>query len=311
MATVQLKNLFPGTAAPDTATIELPDTAAKGPVPETTPEYQFRDETLKFVLMWFLGAFRSKRGLWLHGPMGAGKSSLACEVAGRLQIPLWQVSCHEGMEGVDLLGTWGIKDGATVFIPGPLVLAMKLGQKVLVDEVDRLRPGAAIVFNAIAEGRPVTLPSGEVVSPRKGFGIVATANTKGLQEDDSFGLYTAANKLDASTGERFHFLAVGYPSEDQELAIAASVFPKIPEDFRKIMIKLATGVREQFENGQLTLPLSTRTLVEWGIMAEDMRSLGMPKPFEEALKVAFTARLTDEQKQVVEEMLQRLVKPSA
>ena len=70
------------------------------------------------------------------------------------------------------------------------------------DEADRADPSNVMCLQGILEGKPYYVKkTGEVITPREGFNVFVTANTKGKGSED--GRYVAASVLDDAWLERF------------------------------------------------------------------------------------------------------------
>ncbi len=65
--------------------------------------------------------------LLLKGPTGSGKSRFIKFMANELNKKLITVSCHEETSATDLIGRFIIKGAETVWINGPLSIAVKNG----------------------------------------------------------------------------------------------------------------------------------------------------------------------------------------
>ena len=227
------------------AEITVTGRAARGPfVPAVDPAYQFRRELLSDLLAWVKVGGRD--GLFLYGPTGAGKSSLVCQVAARLHIPVQRVTAHGRLEVQDLIGHHTLIDGDMVFVDGPLTTALRNGQWFLLDELDLLDPATAAGLNGIAEGAPLVIPEngGEIVEAHPDFRFLATGNTAGA--GDGTGLYQGTLRQNLAFMDRFWVLEVGYPTEEQERAILAAAVPDLPEIIRQRMVSVANQVRKLF-----------------------------------------------------------------
>ena len=119
-------------------------------------------------------------GLWLTGPMGAGKSSLIVQTAARLNLNLIQVNGHRRLEIADLLVTHRHRRGCVV--PGwPLTTAARLGAWFLFNEADLVEPGELAGLNTVLDGGPLVLADngGEVVTPAPVLGSSAPPIRRG------------------------------------------------------------------------------------------------------------------------------------
>ena len=99
-----------GIQAPATITVDVRDNAKHEMIPRTNPDYVFRREILSDILAWMKGAAGTDP-LYVVGPTGSGKSSIVTQIASRLNIPLYVVSCHERMEVPELFGRFVVRNG--------------------------------------------------------------------------------------------------------------------------------------------------------------------------------------------------------
>jgi MoxR-like ATPase len=108
----------------------------------------------------------------LIGAPGTGKSTAAVNVAGcKHRLTMTETTSEDS-----LLGMWHLQDGKTVWLDGPITQAMKNGESVLIDEVDRYSPEAASLMYSIIDDAPhVETPEGSV-SAAKGYKMIMTAN---------------------------------------------------------------------------------------------------------------------------------------
>ena len=124
MATAKIANLF-NVAAPEQAVVETREPGLCTPAAD--PHYQFNLLVLKKVMMW-LSENAPVKNLFILGDAGTGKTSLILEVAARLGIEVWSMSCSGKTRFNDLVGTLTIAEsGATRFVDGPLAAAARSG----------------------------------------------------------------------------------------------------------------------------------------------------------------------------------------
>lgn len=258
-------------------------------VPPISENYVFRLNMLRriFAVWW-----NTTKGFWIAGPTGTGKSSLVTEFCGRMQIPLWQISCHSRMDQADLRGQMIIaSDGSTQFMYGPLSYAMKYGHWLLLDEADLLDPAIATGLNTVLDGRPLVLTEngGEVIYPHPDFRLYATGNTNGISDDS--GNYAGAVQQNLAFLDRFFKLRVDYLDEETETGIIQSFFSKngidaeMASQMASGMVRAANAIRSMFIGTTATrcnVTMSTRTLQSWAFMTI---ALDTENPVYDALDV--------------------------
>ena len=299
-----------GITAPDT--IQVPGYDKPGPfTPPAKADYRFRPSLLSDVLCWHRGLMGGQHhdGLWLTGPMGAGKSSLIVETAARLNLNLVQVTGRRRLEIADLLGHLTAIGGDVLFQDGPLTTAARLGAWFLLNEADLMEPGELAGLNTVLDGGPLVLTDngGEVVIPAPGFGIVCAANTAG--QGDATGLYGGVQRMNGALLDRFWVVEVEYPEPAQEMDLIAQAVPALPTEIVHKMIEVAGEVRRLFvgrhgDEPAIEVTFSTRTLVRWAYLTHQFK--GAPQPLHHALKRALTGRAEPETAEAIHGIVQRL-----
>lgn len=118
----------------------------------------------------------------------------------------------------DLLGGYRLISGNTVWQDGPVVIAMRRGCSLLLDEVDYGTSKLSCLQSVLA-GRPVLIKkTGEVVKPALGFTVFATANTKG--QGDTVGKFAGTKILNEAFLDRFPIMLHNpYPKPEIEVKI--------------------------------------------------------------------------------------------
>jgi len=111
----------------------------------------------------------------LYGPPGTGKTTAAM-----MEYPAAQVfACASDMTTSDLFRAFNFDPatGKTEFLPTPIVVAMKTGVPVILDELGLLPIDTLRAFQAVLDNKPkVTLPTGEEINIKEGFMVIATMN---------------------------------------------------------------------------------------------------------------------------------------
>ena len=157
----------------------------------------------------------------------------------------------------DLIGSKTLVDGNIEFHDGPVLVAMKRGAILLIDEVDR-GSDKLMCLQAILEGKPYfNKKTGEVIAAQPGFNVVATANSKGRGSED--GRYLS-QILDSAFLERFAItVEQKFPDTKIEIKILKSMTDN--DVFVNTLIKWADVVRKSFDEGAIDEVISTRRLV--------------------------------------------------
>lgn len=278
--------------------------------PGIDPAYMFRTEILSDVLAWL--TFGKREGLYLTGPTGSGKSSVVCQIAARLNIPVQRVTGHGRMEVAELVGHYTAIGGDLVWQDGPLSVAMRYGHWFVLDELDLIDPAVVAGLNTIVEGAPLVVAEngGEVVPPHEDFRFIATGNTAG--SGDATGLYQGTLRQNLAFMDRFWAVEVGYPSPVQEEEILKKSVPNLPAAIRGGLIEIAGNIRNLFsgeENGpQIEVTMSTRTLVRWAHMSWLFHGLSAQNinPIDHALDRALGFRAEPATREALHEVVQRV-----
>lgn len=275
MATKAIKDLF---GIESQGSIQVKD-GFNPLTPMTDDLYVFRPELLEFVLGWMRHPFG--KGLMLTGLEGTGKTSLIEQISARLNRGYIEITADAELELAELKGTWSpSKDGMT-FEDGLLTKALREGHVFMINEIDLMRPGQQSALNEILQGKPLSLPTGEVVYQHPDFRFAATGNSKG--QGDSMGRHAGVRRMNAAFRTRFEWLEVDYAAPEVEIGIlvkagmaaaaqlgATKVSEAVIRPYAERMVKLAGMVRDSFRAGlngsadtSLTVTLSSRTLVAW------------------------------------------------
>jgi MoxR-like ATPase len=171
---------------------------------------------------------------------------------------------------------------------GPVLIAMKRGAVLLIDEVDR-GSNKLMCLQGIMEGKPhYNKKSGEMVYPAEGFNIIATANTKGRGSDE--GKYLS-QILDDAFLERFPItVEQEYPDAKTEKKILSPLIKD--QSFVDNLVQWADVVRKSYDEGATDEIISTRRLVHiakaYEIFKDRMKAIELcVNRFDTETKMAF------------------------
>jgi len=201
--------------------------------------------------------------VYISGPTGNGKSTMVEQVCAKRKQPLIRVNLNMMSDEEQLIGTKTLVDGNVQIVEGPVLIAMRTGTTLLLDEIDAGAPNTLLCLQPILEGKPYYFKlKNEVITPAAGFNIIATANTKGKGSDD--GRYIGTNVLNEAFLERFAVtLEQDYPSLSVETKIVIKLmesFGCVDEEFAKIMVKWADAIRRTFAEGGVDETITTRRM---------------------------------------------------
>jgi hypothetical protein len=200
---------------------------------------------------------RSNVPVWAWGAAGSGKTHLARQVAAMLEIEPHVVSVDPTLTVAKLLGYRNVANGG--FVEGFLYHAYKSGGLVALDEIDTGDPGVVASINALLSNTHYLFPNGETVERHPKFYTLALANTRGT---GAVAGYTARNRLDAATLDRFAVIEIKYdPGLEMALACGQGV-PARPwrqgaaaqSAIQKRYVEWVQQVREHVGNSVLISP---------------------------------------------------------
>jgi cobaltochelatase CobS len=269
------------------------DAAAQPRIPKKTDHY-FSPELLDKLLF----AMKAGRTCLLHGPTGTGKTSNIRELAARLNMPFWRVSCHAQMEASEFLGSVSVvaENGVPVTktAPSDVVLAFMHGGILTIDEA--FRAPNLMAIQSVLESPPTLVLQDahgiqRALEPAKDLWIFLTDNTTGT--GDTTGKYIAqvqdVSSLDRITTSIF----VDYMSEVEELSVLRVTFKdKFDETTAQQMIKVAGLIRPAFMQNKVLQTISIRGLVNW------YRNYTLLEHVGPAYRLAYLDKLSDTCKQV-------------
>lgn len=134
------------------------------------------------------------KNIWMVGPAGCGKSTIARNIAQDMQLPYLCISCGIGTSATEFIGYKYPTRESTRF--GEYYAKPSI---ILIDEMTALDPAVAQILNAALANDEIETTTG-LVQRHPECVIIATSNTFGFGCDRQ---YVANNQLDASTIDRF------------------------------------------------------------------------------------------------------------
>ena len=200
----------------------------------------------------FEAAYENKLPVMLKGPTGSGKTRLIEYMAWKLGRPLYTVACHDDLSGNDLTGRYIIKGDDVEWIDGPLLMAVKNGGIVYLDEVVEARKDTTVVIHPLTDYRRYLLIEklGKMFYAPDDFMLVISYNP---------GYQSVLKELKQSTRQRFVSIALGWPGEDLETQIVHQE-TGVEQDIARRLVKAANKIRNLVHQG-LEEGVSTRELV--------------------------------------------------
>tara|TARA_Y100001937_G_scaffold123671_1_gene186914 strand:- start:1556 stop:2785 length:1230 start_codon:yes stop_codon:yes gene_type:complete len=201
--------------------------------------------------------------VFITGLSGNGKTMGITQACAETNRELVRVNITIETDEDDLLGGYRLKDGDTVWQNGPVIEAMERGAVLLLDEID-LASNKIMCLQPILEGNGVFVKKiNKFVSPKPGFQVFATANTKGQGSDD--GKFIGTNVLNEAFLERFPItFEQSYPKPSVEEKILQNVLSssgKSDNEFCNKLVTWADVIRKTYFDGGIDEIISTRRLV--------------------------------------------------
>ena len=200
---------------------------------------------------------------YISGPTGNGKSTMVEQICAKHKRPLIRVNLNMMTDEEQLIGSKTLEDGNVEIIEGPVLIAMRTGTTLLLDEIDAGAANTLLCLQPILEGKPYYFKlKNEMIIPAKGFNVIATANTKGKGSDD--GRYIGTNILNEAFLERFAVtFNQEYPSAKIESKIVQNLmnhYDCLDVEFAENLVKWADAIRKTFDDGGVDETITTRRM---------------------------------------------------
>ena len=200
--------------------------------------------------------------VFVTGLSGNGKTLMIEQIHAEMNKELIRVNITIETDEDDLLGGFRLVNGETKFVPGPVIEAMERGCTLLLDECD-LGSNKLMALQPVLEGKGVYLKKvNKWITPKLGFNVMATANTKGKGSED--GRFIGTNVLNEAFLERFAItIEQPYATAATEKKIIVGSMKKygaVDEEFATNLVTWAEVIRKTFYDGGVDEVISTRRL---------------------------------------------------
>ena len=232
---------------------------------------------------------------YITGPTGNGKSTMVEQICAKNKRDLIRINLNTMSDEEQLIGSKTLEDGNVTVVEGPVLIAMRTGSVLLLDEIDAGAANTLLCLQPILEGKPYYFKlKNEVITPARGFNIIATANTKGKGSDD--GRYIGTNVLNEAFLERFAVtFEQEYPTRANELKIINNLMAShgcVDKEFSELLVKWAESIRRTFDDGGLDETITTRRLVHvikaFSIFKDQLKAIELCcNRFDEQTKESF------------------------
>lgn len=205
--------------------------------------------------------------VFLAGPAGTGKSTIAYQIAETMEVDIESISLGPTTPTSKL---FGFIDANGQYRETPFRRIFEGGGVFLADEIDNGHPGLVAELNQALAGETCAFAD-MTVRKSPDFRFIATANTFGKGGDRT---YVGRNALDAATLDRFSVFEIDYDDKLEE-NLARSWGKELGLDAKKTSdwLLMIRGLRKKAEEKNIRAILSTRSIIS-GIK---LISTGMPE----------------------------------
>ena len=197
---------------------------------------------------------RGKQQVFVAGPAGTGKTTLASQIAKALSLDFGFVSCNLGMSKAELLGRM---DANGRYIMSDFVKLYENGGLFLFDEVDAADANTMLIINSALANGKLAVPSrseSQYADRHPNFYCMCAANTWGFGSAD----YVGRNILDAAFLDRF---ATSRLIVDYDRQLEQSIAGKDTK-----ITKIIWQIRDNCKEARMKRVISTRA-IEGGVEA--------------------------------------------
>lgn len=274
-------------------------------VPLIDEDYVFDPDTTLAIL----AGFTHNRRTMIQGYHGTGKSTHIEQVAAHLNWPCIRVNLDSHISRIDLIGKDAIviEDGKqiTAFREGILPWALQHPTALVFDEYDAGRPDVMFVIQRVleVEGKLTLLDQNRVITPHPYFRLFSTTNTVGL--GDTTGLYHGTQQINQGQMDRWNIVTtLNYLPHDMEVEIVygkAKGWQANADGRQTIssMVSVADLTRKGFINGDISIVMSPRTVLNWAENAEIFSDVGF------GFRVTFLNKCDELERPIIAEYYQR------
>lgn len=197
--------------------------------------------------------------IYIVGESGNGKTmgvEQACAAVNR-ELVCFNLTNETTEE--DLIGSFILDNGNMIWKDGPVLVAMRRGAVLLLDEIDQATTNVMCLQNVLQNKPYYVKKTNEMIKPEPGFTIVATANTKG--DGDGSDRFVGANVMNEAFLERFNVvIEQDYPPPITEVKILKQHCTD--DKFILSLVRWAKLARDNYKIGSIERCITTRRLVQ-------------------------------------------------
>lgn len=212
---------------PDHVTITVQTTTARDPITlDDAPRHQ--------VFADVLTSIGAGEHVYLVGPAGSGKTTIADQVAKALGLPFFFCGALDTKYALT-----GFRDAHGHVARTPFRDAYENGGVFLLDEIDASHPSVPLTINAALANGHHDFPDA-IIARHPDFRCIAAANTYGAGADR---IYVGRSQLDAATLDRFAMIPMDYDEKlEAQMGASHPAWTRRVQQFRKACRTLSLRV---------------------------------------------------------------------
>jgi MoxR-like ATPase len=187
-----------------------------------------------------LRAILAGRSILIEGPVGAGKTLIAKNVAKALGRSVVRIDGDQRFTEQKMVGSFdpslALKGGFNrkSFVPGPLVEAMECGAILFINELNRMPEAVQNVLLPSLDEGIVQIPQIGEVKAEPGFLVVATQNPKE---------FVGTSNLSEALLDRLEWFSIDYQTFDEESEIVKANSGLTKDDLIFLIVALVRKTR--------------------------------------------------------------------
>eukprot|EP00759_Apiculatamorpha_spiralis_P049025 PhF_6_TR44166/c0_g1_i1/m.67642 len=195
-----------------------------------------------------------ERFFLLIGNQGTGKNKICDYFLQRMGREREYMQLHRDVTVQSLTVNCVVNGGKVSWEDSPLVIAVKHGRMLVIDEADKAPLEVVVILKNLVEDKTLLLHNGETIKiTSPDFGVIVLANRPGYP--------FLGNDFFQECGEVFTSYVVDNADTESEVQLLSQYAPSVPREILVTLSKAFGEMRALVEQGALTYPFSTRELV--------------------------------------------------
>lgn len=206
--------------------------------------------------------------LWMYGPGGVGKSTIAQAVLEGMGDRFYRFQGHEGVESSDWYGSPEFDSKGNIkVVYSEIVKAMEEGIPIVIEEFNMINPiHKGPLFSMLDDSAMIDVQiCGDVrrIKKHPGFQVIVTANDNGT--GDNLHLYGGGNIENKALVSRFAVMAVGYLPDHLEKEMLIEKTGLKDKSMLTNLVGIANQTRgvAKSDSSMAEIAISPRTLIMW------------------------------------------------